>query len=57
MLAFDKHLQGLATLQNKAVKLISGAKRREILKLNDLHLYEDPKLMYKQLSTRVKNCL
>ena len=55
--AFDKHLKRLATLQNKAVKLISGAQWRDhvtptylklqILKLNDLYLYEVAKLMHK----------
>ena len=54
--AFDKHLKRLATLQNKAVKLISGAQWRDhvtpsylklqILKLNDLYLYEVAKLMH-----------
>ena len=55
--AFDKHLKRLATLQNKAVKLISGPQWRDhvtpsylklqILKLNDLYLYEVAKLMHK----------
>ena len=55
--AFDKYLKRLATFQNKAVKLISGAQWRDhvtpsylklqILKLNGLYLYEVAKLMYK----------
>ena len=54
--AFDKHLKRLATPQNKAVKLISGAQWRDhvtpsylklqILKLNDLYLYEVAKLTH-----------
>ena len=53
--AFDKHLKILATLQNKAVKLISGTQWRDhvlhlklqLLKLNDLYFYEVAKLMHK----------
>ena len=55
--AFDKHLKRLATLQNKAVTLISGAQwhdhvtpsylKLQILKLNDLYSYEVAKLMRK----------
>ena len=56
--AFDKHLKRLATLQNKAVKLISGSQwhnhvtpsylKLQILKLNDLYSYEVAKLMHKR---------
>ena len=55
--AFNKHLKRLAILQNKAVKLISGAQwhdhvtpsylKLQIRKLNDLYLYEVAKLMLK----------
>ena len=53
--AFEKHLKRLDTLQNKAVKLISGAQWRDhvtpsYLKLlirYDLYLYEVGKLMHK----------
>ena len=50
--AFDKHLKRLATLQNKAVKLIfdhvtPSDLKLQILKLNDLYLYEVAKLMHK----------
>ena len=54
--AFDKHLKIFVTLQSKTVKLNSGAQWRDhvtpfnftqqILKLNDLYLYEVDKLMY-----------
>ena len=49
--AFDKHLKRFATLQNKAVKLISGAQwhdhitpsylKLQIFKLNDLYSHID----------------
>ena len=65
--AFDKHLKRLATLQNKAVKLISGAQWRDhvtfsylklqILKLNDLYLYEVAKLMHKHTRKKLPTSL
>jgi len=57
---YEIYLKKLVTLQNKAIKLIGGANRRDnaspyykkvlILKPNEIYNYEVAKLMY--LSTR-----